>query len=221
MSALEQAPAQRSTTAQPLPPPSIARQRQFGVRLYPFSKGATVRVELGTTGCLSSVESDGKSRLVRCRTLAWVILAMLVSACGLNQREKAVAETNAQIEVVYRQSEVLARTIYELPDEPTGPEAFTPLLGAYTAYRQEVDRLNVMLHRLGGLVPELNEHLRSHFDPETEDALDRCESAIEIFESPAATETEYQEALTAICLCVERYAAAVTAVSQQYARLAG
>jgi hypothetical protein len=153
--------------------------------------------------------------------LAWVVLAFLASACGLNQREKAVAETNAQIEVVYHESEALARAIYDLPDQPQGPEAFAGLLTAYSSYRLEVDRLNVMIHRLGGLVPELNDHLRERFDPESEEALNRCESAVEVFQSPDATEAEYQEALTALCLCVERYAATVTAVSQQYARLAG
>jgi hypothetical protein len=148
-------------------------------------------------------------------------LATIVTACGLNQREQAVAETNAQIEAVYDQSESLANTIYQLPDQPTGPESFTPIISAYRAYRDEVNRLNVLLHRLGGIVPELNGHLRTSFDPEAEASLGRCDDAIAIFEQSDASPEAYQEALTAMCLCIESYADAVTAVSQEYARVAG
>ncbi len=161
------------------------------------------------------------SRRFRCRTLALATLATIVTACGLNQREQAVAETNTQIEAVYGQSEALANAIYLLPEQLEGPESFDPVVSAYRLYRDEVNRLNVLVHRLGGIVPELNEHLRVSFDPEVEASLVRCDSAIEVFEQPDASTEAYQEALTAMCLCIERYAAAVTAVSQEYARLAG
>jgi len=150
-----------------------------------------------------------------------VTLTFLVTACGLSEREKTVADTNAQIETVYQRSEELARAIYELPEEPTGPESFGSVNTAYRSYREEVERLNVLIHRLGGLIPELNEHLRTQFDPTAEEALTRCDAAVSVFEEPAATEADYQEALTVMCLCIERYANAVTAVSQAYARLAG
>jgi len=148
-------------------------------------------------------------------------LATIVSACGLNQREKAVADTNAQIEAVYDQSESLANAIYALPEQLDGPESFETVISAYRLYRDEVNRLNVLIHRLGGIVPELNEHLRESFDPEVEASLARCDAAIEVFEGEDASAEAYQEALTAMCLCIERYAAAVTSVSQEYARLAG
>jgi hypothetical protein len=156
----------------------------------------------------------------RCRTLGLVTLSMIVAACGLNEREKSVAETNAQIETVYQQSELLARAIYELPDEPNGPASFATVVAAYQGYRTEVNRLNVLIHNLSEVVPELAEHLRTNFDPAAEEALSRCDTAVTVFENAAATAEEYQEALTSLCLCVERYAESVTAVSQAYARLA-
>lgn len=167
------------------------------------------------------MSNNGTVQRFRCRILALMTLAALASSCGLNQRDKAVADTNAQIERVYEQSEFLARAIYDLPDQPDGPESFGRLLAAYQDYRQEVNRLNVMIRRLSGVVPELTEHLRDQFDPEATESLERCDSAVLVFQQTEVGEAEYQQALTAVCLCVERYAAAVTAVSQEYARLVG
>lgn len=146
---------------------------------------------------------------------------MVWVGCGLSQREKYVADTNAQILTVRETSDQLAQAIAELPDEPSGPESFTALIAAYRAYRQEVDRLNVLIHRLAEVVPELTEHLRDAFDPDMGDALDRCTSAVTTFEQAEGTDQGYRQALTSMCLCIERYAAAVTAVSREYARLAG
>ena len=124
------------------------------------------------------------------------MLAMTLSSCGLSQRERAIADTNAQIVMVDQTSEALARSIYDLPEVPNTADHFEAVTAAYQAYRQEVDR-------------------------EVESALRRCESAVTVFVQPDADEEGYREALTSLCLCVERYAAAVTAVSREYARLAG
>jgi hypothetical protein len=149
------------------------------------------------------------------------MLAMALASCGLSQRERAIAEANAQIMTVDEASQALARAIYDLPEAPSSGEHFAGVMAAYRGYRQEVDRLYLQIHQLGEVIPELNAHIRESFDPEVSDAMDRCEAAVTVFEQPQASEEAYREALTSLCLCVERHAAAVTAVSREYARLAG
>lgn len=146
---------------------------------------------------------------------------MLVGACGLTKREKYVADTNAQIKVVYEKSEELAQAIYQVPDEPTGPESFSELIATYNTYRAEVDELNTRIHDLVEVVPELADHLRESYDPEVSEALNHCDAAVDVFAETDATEEDYQVALTGLCLCIERFAEAVTAVSREYARVAG
>ena len=149
------------------------------------------------------------------------VTAFFLTACGLNERERHVAETNAQIEEVRQQSLALARAIYVLPDRPTGPESFADVIGTYEAYRAEVDRLNVLIHGLGEVSPEITDHLREIFDREVDTAVSGGDDSVSLFDQPDATVEDYQEALTLLCLSVERYAEAVTAVSQEYNRLAG
>lgn len=193
--------------------PSRGRRGGVSVLRHPFRGGSARR--LRTAGSHPLV---GHIKTTR-RFLALVVLAMIVTACGLSNRERYVAETNAQIEKVYEESEALARAIYELPDEPSGPESFSGVISAYESYRVEVERLNVLVHRLGEVVPELTDHLAEHFDPAVADTHDSCNAAVSVFQSPSATEDEYQEALTSMCLCIERYAEAVTEVSRAYARI--
>ena len=132
-----------------------------------------------------------------------------------------MAETNAQIEEVRQQSLALARAIYVLPDRPTGPESFTDVIDTYQEYRAEVDRLNVLIHGLGEVSPEITDHLRDVFDHEVDSAVIGGDESVTLFDQPGSTVEDYQEALTMLCLSVERYAEAVTAVSQEYNRLAG
>ncbi|MCA9563179.1 MAG: hypothetical protein KC561_06805, partial [Myxococcales bacterium] len=139
----------------------------------------------------------------------------------LSEREKHVADTNAQIAAVRRQSEVLAQAIYDLPDAPEASADFAPLFTAYQAYRQEVDRLNNLIHQLAAVAPDLTEHLRDSFDPAMEEANALCDDSIATFRDEESDPSDYQRALTSLCLCVERYASAVTAVSRAYANLPG
>lgn len=168
-----------------------------------------------------SVRSLPTTQRVGCRILAVATIFLTVAGCGLNQREQQIADTNQQILVVRQRSEDLAAAIYALPDEPQGPEDFTEVVATYEGYRTAVDRLSVLIRRLGEILPHLTTHLSESFDPEVEAALDRCESAVEVFQGPQVEDAVYQSALTSLCLCVEQYAAAVTAVSRQYSRLAG
>ena len=168
-----------------------------------------------------SVRSLPKTQRECCRILATATIVITMAGCGLNQREQQIAETNEQIVEVRQRSEDLAAAIYALPDDPQGPEAFAEVVSAYDGYRDAVDRLDVLIRRLGEILPRLTGHLSESFDPEVEAALGRCESAVAVFRGPQAEDATYQSALTSLCLCVEEYAAAVTAVSRQYSRLAG
>ncbi|MBN1947148.1 MAG: hypothetical protein JW797_15870 [Bradymonadales bacterium] len=160
-----------------------------------------------------------KSQHRCCNMLALIALAALGSSCGLNKREAYLADTNSQIQVVYELSEHLAREIYNLPDQLEGSEDFQTVTAAYQAYRLEVNRLNQLIHRLCEVIPELNEHLRTAFDPTVAEALTLGDDAVAVFQQPAAERTDYQNALTQLCLSIERYAGAVTALSREYARL--
>ena len=153
--------------------------------------------------------------------LALVTLATLGSACGQSKREAYLADTNAQIQVVYELSENLAREIYNLPDHLSGTEDFQAIIHAYQAYREEVNRLNIMIHRLSEVVPSLTDHLRTTFDPGVEEALALGEAAVAVFQQLGADRVIYQQALTQLCLSIERYATAETALSREYARLMG
>ena len=149
------------------------------------------------------------------------VTTFFLTACGLSERERHVAETNSQIEEVRQQSLALARAIYVLPDRPTGPESFVDVISTYHEYRTEVDRLNVLIHSLGEVSPEITDHLREIFDREVDAAVSGGDESVTLFDLAGATVDDYQEALTMLCLSVERYAEAVTAVSQEYNRLAG
>ena len=162
-----------------------------------------------------------KSQLDCCRILAVATICLTLAACGLNQREQQIADTNAQIQVVYQASEALAGAIGDLPDDAAGSEHFSGVVQAYASYRTAVDQLNVMLRRLGEIIPDLTDHLSESFDIEVNGALERCDSAIAVLEGPAVDDATYLDALTSLCLCVERYAETVTAVSREYSRLAG
>ncbi len=165
-----------------------------------------------------SVRRVPKTRSKCCQILALATIIITLGACGLSQREKQIAATNSQIIQVGQESEALAAAIYDTPDVPEGPESFAGVLTAYRSYRAEVDRLNVQLHRLGEVVPALTPHLGEEFDPNVESALAHCDTAVAVLESPA-DDTTYRSALTSMGLCIEEYAAAVTAVSRQYSGL--
>lgn len=149
-----------------------------------------------------------------------ILLAFLafLTACGLSDRERAVAQVNENIRAVEAFGQAVAEVIAQLPERELTSEDFDPLREALSVYLGGMDELNAAMRALGEHVEELREHVESTFRPSAEAAAGSCQAAIDAFEADGATQEEYQRAITRIGQCLERYATAVSNVKAAHDR---
>jgi hypothetical protein len=145
----------------------------------------------------------------------------IVSAgCSLGPRERLVVDMNVKVQEVEAAAGAVSEEIYNLLDEPTGPDSFTALIAAYRSYRESADALVDVVHQLPELAPELTEHISSSFDPAVTEALAGCVEAVTAFESAESDDTQCREALATLSLCIEHYGDALNELAREYGRVA-
>lgn len=142
----------------------------------------------------------------------------LLTACGLSDRERAVARVNENIRTVEASGQAVAEVIAQLPDRELAGDDFGPLRQSLGVYLQGMDELNAAMRSLGEHVEELREHVESIFRPSAEAAASSCQAAIDALDAEGATQEDYQRAITRIGQCLERYATAVSNVKAAHDR---
>ena len=142
----------------------------------------------------------------------------LLSACGLSDRERAVAEVNENIREVEAFGQAVAEVIAQLPDRELAKADFDDLRDSLTSYMAGMDLLNAAMRSLGENVEELHDHVETTFRPSAEAAAGSCQAAVDAFDADAATQEDYQRAITRIGQCLDRYATAVTNVKAAHDR---
>lgn len=145
-----------------------------------------------------------------------LVLAVLAAGCGLNESERAVADTNASIREVQEASQLVARRIAELPEANLTHESFSALRSALGEYMARVDTLNARIRELRGHFERLVPHIDETYRPAAEAAAQACQEAERALTDSASDEEAYRRAITRIGLCMDRYAAAVTNVANAY-----
>ncbi|TVR01769.1 MAG: hypothetical protein EA398_09125 [Deltaproteobacteria bacterium] len=147
-----------------------------------------------------------------------ILLTGLASACGLNESERAVADTNEAIRAVEQAGRTVADAIHALPESGLNHDSFGALRAAIGQYMGRMETLNDAVRDLRPHFERLVPHIDETFRPAAEAAASACQEATGILENPAADADAYRRAITRIGLCMDRYATAVTNVSNEYRR---
>jgi uncharacterized protein YukE len=147
-----------------------------------------------------------------------VAFVALLTACGLSDRERAVADVNENIRAVEASGQRVAEVIAQLPDRELSKGDFEELRESLTEYLAGMDQLNAAMRSLGEQLEELRDHVEVRFRPSGEAAAHSCQAAIDAFQAEDATQEDYQRAITRIGQCLERYATAVSNVKAAHDR---
>lgn len=149
----------------------------------------------------------------------FLVLTTLVAACGLSERDRAVAAVNEGIRRVDAISHVIADLIAELPAEGDLTVAqFTELRTGLDEYMTSMDELNAAMRTLGERFEPLRGHVEEAFRPSAEAAASSCQQARDALADEDASQEDYQRAITRVGQCLERYAAAVANVKAAHDR---
>lgn len=147
-----------------------------------------------------------------------IAFVALLTACGLSDRERAVADVNENIREVEASGQAVAEVIAQLPDRELESDDFDELRSSLTTYMAGMDLLNAAMRSLGEHVEELRDHVETTFRPSAEAAAGSCQAAIDTFDAEGASQEDYQRAVTRIGQCLERYATAVSNVKAAHDR---
>lgn len=152
---------------------------------------------------------------------ALLLAAMvLLASCGKPLPEALVNEVNQQVERVDRAGQALAIGVARLPARELGIDDIGEVRSLLDAYLREADPLNAAIRRLAEAEPALESHVRTVFRPAAESALSICQEASDTSGSPESSPDDLAKAIARMTACVERYSAAVTAVSVEVSRVA-
>ena len=158
---------------------------------------------------------------MRLRTRNGLAAVLVLAGCGLNERERLVADTNAHIRVVEEQGQAVAEAIAALTDLPAGPESFQGVIDSVRTYRAALDELNGLVERLGALDPEgLAPYVTAEFGPAALQAAEDCDGAVADLGREDATDAHWREALARVGRCIEHYGEAVDGVAREHAQRA-
>lgn len=148
----------------------------------------------------------------------FIAFLAFLAGCGLSERERAVSRVNTQIRLVEEASQRVADVISELPDRELSANDFEALRTALGDYMSGMDGLNGAMRDLGENLEELAEHVENNFRPSAEAAASSCQNALDAFADEAATQEDFQRAITRVGQCLERYATAVSNVKAAHDR---
>jgi len=146
-------------------------------------------------------------------------LAFLLGACGLTERERAVARVNEGIRAVETQSRQVVDAIAALPAGEVAADDFRGVRDALHGYMAQMEDLNASIRTLEDHFTTLQPAIREQFRPSAEAAAVSCQHALDALASPSSSQDDYRTAVTRIGQCIERYATAVTNLSAAYDRL--
>ena len=152
--------------------------------------------------------------------LATLLFPLLV-ACGLSAREQSVSSANAAIRAVDESNKAVAESLASLPEGALTPDDFQGVRAAVIAHMEKMESTNAALRAVGAFFPELQKQIDETFRPEAEKAATACQEALDTSSTPTASQDDFLHAVTRVGFCVDRYATAVTSVSEEYTRLSG
>lgn len=147
-----------------------------------------------------------------------ILLSGLALGCGLNESERAVADTNEAIRGVEEASRAVADAIHSLPEGPLATDAFDGLRAAVERYMGRMETLNERVRSLRPHFPHLAAYIDETFRPAAEAAAAACQEALSTLADTDTDPEAVRRAITRVGLCMDRYATAVTNVSSEYRR---
>jgi hypothetical protein len=149
-----------------------------------------------------------------------LLSALLLTACGAKLPAELLAEVNQRVERVDRAGQALAIGAARLPSRALSTDDMAEVRSLLETYLRETDPLNASIRKLADAEPALESHVRTVFRPAAESALSICQEASDSAASATSTSDDLAKAIARITACVERYSAAVTAVSVEVGRVA-
>ena len=150
---------------------------------------------------------------------ALTALLLLVVGCSKTLPEAQLAAVNGQVEKVDRAGQALAIGIARLPSRELTSEDIAEVRTLLESYLRETDPLNAGIRSLADAEPAIESHVRTVFRPAAESALSICQEAADSTAAPDSSADDLAKAIARITACVERYSAAVTAVSVEVGRV--
>lgn len=141
-------------------------------------------------------------------------------SCGKELPEALLTEVNQRVEKVDRAGQALAIGVARLPARELGIDDLGEVRSLLDGYLRETDPLNAAIRQLSEAEPAVESHVRTVFRPAAENALSICQEASDSAGSPESSPDDLAKAIARITACVERYSAAVTAVSVEVGRIA-
>ena len=148
-----------------------------------------------------------------------LVAALLLAGCGEPLPETLLREVNQRVERVDRAGQAMAIGIARLPARALSTEDLSEVRTLLEAYLRETDPLNASIRTLAGAEPAIESHVRTVFRPAAESALRICQEAADSTAASASSSDDLAKAIARITACVERYSAAVTAVSVEVGRV--
>lgn len=145
---------------------------------------------------------------------------LLLAGCGKPLPEALLSEVNQRVERVDRAGQALAIGVARLPSRELGIDDIGEVRSLLDTYLRETDPLNASIRKLAEEESAIESHVRTVFRPAAESALSICQEASDSAGSPESSPDELAKAIARITACVERYSAAVTAVSMEVGRVA-
>jgi cob(I)alamin adenosyltransferase len=149
-----------------------------------------------------------------------LLSALLLSACSAKLPAELLTEVNQRVERVDRAGQSLAIGAARLPSRALTADDMAEVRALLDTYLRESDPLNASIRKLADAEPALDSHIRTVFRPAAESALSICQEASDSAASATSTSDDLAKAIARITACVERYSAAVTAVSVEVGRIA-
>jgi len=149
-----------------------------------------------------------------------LLSALLLSACNAKLPAELLTEVNQRVERVDRAGQALAIGAARLPSRALTVDDMAEVRALLDTYLRESDPLNASIRKLADAEPALDSHIRTVFRPAAESALSICQEASDSAASASSTSDDMAKAIARITACVERYSAAVTAVSVEVGRVA-
>ena len=135
-----------------------------------------------------------------------LLSALLLAACSAKLPAELLTEVNQRVERVDRAGQALAIGAARLPSRALTADDMAEVRALLDTYLRETDPLNASIRNLADAEPALESHIRTVFRPAAASAT--------------STSDDLAKAIARITACVERYSAAVTAVSVEVGRVA-
>jgi len=149
-----------------------------------------------------------------------LLAGLLLSACRAKLPAELLSEVNQRVERVDRAGQALAIGAARLPNRALTADDMAEVRALLDTYLRESDPLNASIRKLADAESALDSHIRTVFRPAAESALTICQEASDSAASASSTSDDLAKAIARITACVERYSAAVTAVSVEVGRVA-